>query len=190
MRRTRFFYCATNTVLRSKPHTCARAKVSAGAIGQMCEQPALPQDLNFSSWVQAIAPPVWYRGGPETEDKWRPALKQDARRGGGEIRWEKRRFVYPWWSVDVGGLCSRHIQISLFKIFWYLALGTGLEREHVWECATGHCLISFTDSGASVFSTLSAASSRREQSARGRRAGGAVVGDGGGTSIQHWLQHN
>lgn len=32
--------------------------------------------------------------------------------------------VYPAWSVDVGGLCSRNIQISLFKAFWYLTLGT------------------------------------------------------------------
>lgn len=117
------------------------SRVSAAAIGQMCEQPALPQDFFLLS--SSVALRVWCRGGLETQDKWRPALNQDARRGGGEIRWEKRRFVYPWWSVDVGGLCSRHIQISLFKILWYVALGTGLE--HVWECATGQRLISFTD---------------------------------------------
>lgn len=43
-------------------------------------------------------------------------------------RWNQTRargrFVYPWWSVDVGGLCFRNIQISLFKILWYLTLGT------------------------------------------------------------------
>lgn len=34
-------------------------------------------------------------------------VKSDGRKG---------RFVYPWWSVDVGGLCFRNIQISVFKI--------------------------------------------------------------------------
>lgn len=42
-----------------------------------------------------------------------------------EVKSDERegRFVYPCWSVDVGGLCSKNIQISLFKIFWYLTLG-------------------------------------------------------------------
>lgn len=43
-------------------------------------------------------------------------------------RWTQMRgrgqFVYPRCSVDVGGLCFRNIQISLFKILWYLTLGT------------------------------------------------------------------
>lgn len=42
-------------------------------------------------------------------------------------RWNQMRvgeLVYPPWSVDVGGLCSRNIQINLFKTFRYLTLGT------------------------------------------------------------------
>lgn len=42
-------------------------------------------------------------------------------------RWNQMRvgeLVYPPWSVDVGGLCTRNIQINLFKTFRYLTLGT------------------------------------------------------------------
>ena len=90
----------------------------------MCEQPVLPQDLNFSFRVHVSL--CWCG----SEAGLKPKTNQDQlwnrMHNAVEVKSDERkgRFVYPWWSVDVGGLCFRNIQISLFKIFWYLTLGT------------------------------------------------------------------
>lgn len=98
----------------------------------------------------------------ETKDKSRPALKQDAQCDGGEIRWAKGPFVYPWWSVDVGGLCLRNIQIRLFKKLWYL--GSGADKKAfawTWACCMGNGQQRSSLFRFLMFSAFSAAFRRR-----------------------------
>lgn len=67
--------------------------------------------------------------------------------GGGERRWEKRRICLPW-SVDVGGLCFRNIQISLFEIllvphFRDLQENVGLKTDTSGNVQQGIALFQF-----------------------------------------------
>lgn len=142
-----------------KLHICTREKKKSICWSNQPDVWTACSPTRFKLFLlsSSIALLVRQWGGAETKDKWRPALKQDARRSGGEIRREKRWFVYPWWSVDVGGLCSRHIQISLFKIFWYLVLGTGLNANMSGNVQQGTAWFHLQIQ-SSVFSTLSAAS--------------------------------
>jgi len=128
---------------------------------QMCEQPVLPQDLNFSFPVQVSLCECGSNAALEPKTNQDQLWNRTQKPSGGEIRWEKGQFVYPSGSVDVGGPCFRNIQISLFKILWSLTWGTD-KKTLAWTWTRlGMCnraLLCFTSQIQSLaFSTLSAA---------------------------------
>lgn len=96
---------------------------SATTISWICKQPVFLQDVIFFAKSMYDCVSVIVKSSLNQRQ-----IKTSFETGRIMLwRWNQMRVgdvVYPPWSVDVGGLCSRNIQINLFKTFWYLTLGT------------------------------------------------------------------